>query len=336
MAPPQPVGVLGAGSWGTALAALIARNGHPVTLWSRDPAHADDLAVHRTNRRYLPELRLPEGLAVTSDLAGLCQTTRDFVIAVPSHGFEATLTVVRQHAKGPLRLCWGTKGFEPVSGRLPSEVLDTIMPADSVIPAVVSGPSFAGEVALGMPTALTVGCQDQDAGRTIADWFRNERVRVYTATDLVGIQLGGALKNVMAIATGICDGLALGANSRAALITRALAEMIRLGVALGGQSQTFVGLTGVGDLMLTATDDQSRNRRLGLGIGAGRKINALIDEIGQEIEGIQTARVLFDKSRALQVQMPITEQVYRVIFENLDPAAAVTALLGRAPREESD
>jgi glycerol-3-phosphate dehydrogenase (NAD(P)+) len=233
-------------------------------------------------------------------------------------------------------VCWGTKGFEPNSGRLPSAVFHEVLTTHGAVPAVISGPSFANEVALGLPTALTVGCEDDAATQQFTAWFRNERVRVYTSTDLVGIQLGGAIKNVMAIATGICDGLGLGANARAALITRALAEMTRFGMALGGQAKTFSGLTGVGDLLLTATDDQSRNRRLGIGLGGGGSITKLVKEIGQEIEGINTTRVLYEKSRELGIQMPISEQVYRVIFDDLDPASAVTTLLGRAPREETD
>ena len=246
------------------------------------------------------------------------RNTRDLVIAVPSHAFHNTLVSLRRHAEEPLRVCWGTKGFEPNSGRLPSAVFHEVLTAHGIVPAVLSGPSFANEVALGFPTALTVGCEDTAETQQFTNWFRNERVRVYTSTDLVG------------------DGLGLGANARAALITRALAEMTRVGIALGGQAKTFSGLTGVGDLLLTATDDQSRNRRLGIGLGSGRSIAKLIEEIGQEIEGINTARVLHEKSRELGIQMPISEQVYRVIFDDLDPASAVTTLLGRAPREETD
>ena len=336
MASQQPVGVLGAGSWGTALAILIARNGHRVWLWSHSGQQASDIAQQRENSRYLPGITLPDTIDVAADLASLVRNTFGLVIAVPSHAFHNTLVSVRQHAEGPLRVCWGTKGFEPNSGRLPSAVFHEVLNTHDTVPAVISGPSFANEVALGFPTALTVGCEDDAATQQFTDWFRNERVRVYTSTDLVGIQLGGAIKNVMAIATGICDGLSLGANARAALITRALAEMTRFGIALGGQAKTFSGLTGVGDLLLTATDDQSRNRRLGIGLGGGSSINKLIKEIGQEIEGINTARVLYEKSRELGIQMPISEQVYRVIFNDLDPASAVTTLLGRAPREETD
>jgi glycerol-3-phosphate dehydrogenase (NAD(P)+) len=205
---------------------------------------------------------------------------------------------------------------------------------EDAFPAVVSGPSFAGEVARGLPTALTVAAIDSDHAARVATWFRDGRTRVYTSTDIRGVQLGGAIKNVMAIAAGISDGLGFGANARAALITRGLAEMSRLGEALGGQADTFMGLTGMGDLILTCTDDQSRNRRVGLAVGQGQNITQALQAIGQEAEGVNTARELHRKSGELKVEMPISEQVYRVLFDGLDPAQAVTALLSREPRAE--
>ena len=204
MASQQPIGVLGAGSWGTALAILIARNGHPIWLWSHSAQQAADIAQRRENAQYLPGIDLPDTINVTADLPSLMRNTRDLVIAVPSHAFHNTLVALRRHAEGPLRVCWGTQGFEPNSGRLPSAVFHEVLTTHGAVPAVISGPSFANEVALGFPTALTVGCEDDAANQQFTAWFRNERVRVYTSTDLVGIQLGGAIKNVMAIATGIC------------------------------------------------------------------------------------------------------------------------------------
>ena len=200
--------------------------------------------------------------------------------------------------------------------------------------AVVSGPSFAGEVARNLPTALTVAAEDDAIATTVAEWLRNERMRVYTSTDVAGVELGGAIKNVMAIAAGISDGLGFGANARAALITRGLAELARLGVAMGGARETFMGLAGAGDLILTCTDNLSRNRRVGLGLGQGRELSAVLTDLGQEAEGVATARELFNLAKRLQVEMPITEQVYRVLYQGRSPQRAVEALLRREPRAE--
>jgi len=234
----------------------------------------------------------------------------------------------------PPQICWGTKGFESGTGLLLSEVFDQVL-GHTAQPAVLSGPSFATEVAQRLPTALTVAARNETVADTVASWFRDNRTRVYTSTDLSGVQLGGAIKNVMAIAAGISDGLGFGANARAALITRGLTEMSRLGIVLGGQVETFMGLTGMGDLILTCTDDQSRNRRLGLGIGKGKSKEDMLSEIGQEAEGINTTRELYRKSAVTAVEMPITEQVYKVLFEDLDPTLAVTALLSRQARTEN-
>ena len=326
----QALGVLGAGSWGTALALLTARAGRTVRLWSH----------HQTGPRIrsLGGLPLPDNVQVTSRFEELIEHNTDFVVAVPSHGFRPVLERFSQHlgafSDSP-RICWGTKGFEPDSGLLLSEVFDQVL-GDAAVPAVLSGPSFAAEVAQRLPTALTTAARTLETADAFADWFRDERTRVYTSTDLPGVQLGGAIKNVIAIAAGISDGLGFGANTRAALITRGLAEMSRLGRSLGGQAETFMGLTGMGDLILTCTDDQSRNRRVGLAIAAGKPIDAVLAEIGQEAEGVNTTRVLYQKSTDDAVSLPITEQVYRVLFEGLEPAAAVTALLAREPRPEKN
>lgn len=213
-----------------------------------------------------------------------------------------------------------------------SEVAAELMP--DAIRAVVSGPSFAGEVARGLPTALTVAADTPDAAETVSGWLRGGHVRVYTNDDIAGVQLGGAIKNVMAVAAGISDGLGFGANARAALITRGLAEMNRLGVALGGRPQTFMGLTGVGDLVLTCTDDQSRNRRAGIGLGQGKSLEKVLEEIGQAVEGVKTVHELYAMAKRLDVDMPITEQVYRVVYEGLPPAQAVETLLKREPKSE--
>lgn len=330
---PRPVSVLGAGSWGTALAILIARNGFAVRLWDRDPASIQAMGERRENPRYLPGIAFPDTLEVCDDLGSTATGAAGHLVVVPSHAFRATLERLATAAAGAApMLAWGTKGFDRTRSVLLGDVAAELLPQAKR--AVVSGPSFASEVARGLPTALTVAADTEDTARTVAGWLRSDYVRVYTSDDLAGVQLGGAIKNVMAVAAGISDGLGFGANARAALITRGLAEMNRLGVALGGRPQTFMGLTGVGDLILTCTDNQSRNRRAGIGLGRGQPLEAVLEEIGQEVEGVKTVHELYAMARRLDVDMPITEQVYRVVYEGLPPARAVEILLNREPKSE--
>ena len=329
-----PTAVIGAGSWGTALALLLARCQQDTLLWSGEPGHAQAMAKSQSNEAYLPGIPLEPRITPSDNFEEAANASR-LVLAVPSHAFRAVLTQLKEHLPRDKRcyICWGTKGFEPDSSLLLSDVFEQVMD-ENAVPAVVSGPSFAGEVARGLPSALTVASANDDDASAVAAWFRDARTRVYTSTDLRGVQLGGAIKNVMAIAAGISDGLGFGANARAALITRGLTELARLGEALGGRPETFMGLTGLGDLILTCTDDQSRNRRVGLAIGRGEDVTTALETIGQEAEGLNTARELFRKSQALDVEMPISEQVYRIVFEKLDPKLAVTALLSREARPE--
>ncbi len=327
--------VIGAGSWGTALALALARNIDAVKLHGRDASHMAEMAQQRCNGRYLPAAVFPPNVAVEPDFDALVDVDLAFVLAVPSHAIATTAQAL--HAAIARRGCpaaeaiviWGAKGFAPGGGLL-SEVVAEFF-ADG---GVISGPSFAAETAAGLPTALTVACPDRARAQAIAGWFRTPTTRLYFSDDVVGVQLGGAIKNVMAIAAGISDGLGFGANARAALITRALAELTRLGVARGGRADTFCGLTGLGDLILTCTDDQSRNRRLGLGLGAGKSLAQIRAEIGQEIEGINTARELYLMSRNLGVDMPITEQVYGVVHQQRDAKSAVRNLLERDAKFE--
>jgi glycerol-3-phosphate dehydrogenase (NAD(P)+) len=329
----SPIAVLGAGSWGTALALLLARNGHPTVLWGHDAQEVAPLARDRRNDRYLPGIPFPPNLSVTTDLAALARTTRRWLIVVPSHAFRATLTALKPLLARDSVVAWATKGLEPGSSELLSQAFAEVLGRD-IAHGVISGPTFAIEIAKGLPAALTVASDRPDVAETIAAWLRNDRVRVYTSDDVAGVQLGGAIKNVMAIAAGISDGLGFGANARAALITRGLAELTRLGVALGGRPETFMGLTGAGDLILTCTDNTSRNRRVGLALGQGMKLPAILAELGQEAEGVKTARELYQLAKRRNVEMPITEQVYRVLNEDLPPQAAVEALLKREPRKE--
>ena len=328
------IGVLGAGAWGTALAILLARNGHRVLLWGHEPAALIEIDRTRRNARYLPDARLPDGISARSDLSALARDTQQFVIAVPSHAFRSTLTNLIPSVSSRTVLAWATKGLEPHTGKLLSDVVHEVLGSEPAR-GVVSGPTFAGEVAKGLPSALCVASATPAAADAIAGWLRNDRVRVYTSDDVAGVQLGGAIKNVIAIAAGISDGLGFGANARAALITRGLAELTRLGVAMGGRRETFMGLTGAGDLILTCTDNASRNRRVGLGLGQGQALAKVLADIGQEAEGVATARELYQLAKQRGVDLPITEQVYRVLYEQLPAQAAVEALLKREPRQES-
>lgn len=328
-----PVAVLGAGSWGTALAMLVARNGRPTYLWGHDAAQMATLAHERENSRYLPGLAFPEQLQVREDLSELLSEVSRFLVVVPSHAFHGLIKHMKAGLTGGTTLAWATKGLEPGTGKLLGEVVREEL-SDSVSRAAISGPTFAREVAANLPTALTVAADSEAVAEEVADWLRSDRVRVYTSDDLSGVQLGGAIKNVIAVAAGISDGLGFGANARAALITRGLAELTRLGVAMGGKIETFMGLTGTGDLVLTCTDDQSRNRRVGIGLGQGQKLSVILGELGQEAEGVATSKELFHLAQSLGVDMPITEQVYRVIHEHLSPQQAVEALLSRDSKAE--
>jgi glycerol-3-phosphate dehydrogenase (NAD(P)+) len=329
----ETVAILGAGSWGTALGMLIARNGHAACLWGPDGARLARVERERENAVFLPGVKFPPALSTCGDLAALVGATRRILIAVPSHAFRATVAAIAPRLAREAVVAWATKGLEPGAGRPLSEVAREILGNDAAL-AVISGPTFAREVAMQLPTAFTVASDDAAAAENVAAWLRGERTRVYINSDVAGVQLGGAIKNVIAIAAGISDGLGFGANARAALITRGLAELTRLGVAMGGKKETFMGLTGAGDLVLTCTDNLSRNRRVGLGLGQGRPLADVMADIGQEVEGVATARELHQLAARLGIEMPITEQVYKVLFENLPPQAAVEALLRREPRME--
>ncbi|BAO43282.1 NAD(P)H-dependent glycerol-3-phosphate dehydrogenase [Thiolapillus brandeum] len=326
------IAVLGAGSWGTALAILLARNGHEIRLWGHEPEPAAALQRDRENRHFLPGIPFPEGLTSSSDLAWCITDAEEILVVVPSHAFGSVMQQISTIAPNPASLSWATKGLEPESLRLLHEVARARFPDTDL--AVVSGPTFALEVAKGMPTAITVASSNLQHATRMAGYLRNDTFRAYTSDDLVGVQIGGAAKNVMAIAAGMSDGLNFGANARAALITRGLAEITRLGLALGGQHDTFMGLAGLGDLVLTCTDNLSRNRRMGLALAEGLSIEEARERIGQEVEGLAAARDFRRKAETLNVDMPITEQVYRIIYEGVDPASAVKALLSREQKPE--
>ncbi len=329
----QPVTVLGAGSWGTALAIQLSRGGRPATLWGHDPGHMASLRAERVNTRYLPGVPLPDSLQLSDDLAAAVRDVRDILVVVPSHAFRAVLQAMRPQLGDGARLMWATKGLESGSGKLLHRVVEEVL-GEARIMAVVSGPTFAREVAMGLPTALTVASKETGYARFVAERLRSDTFRAYTSADVTGVEVGGAVKNVLAIAAGICDGLGFGANARSALITRGLAEIMRLGAALGGRHETFMGLAGLGDLVLTCTDDQSRNRRLGLALGRGNTLETALADIDQVVEGVQTAREVHNLALSQGVEMPITEQVHAVLYEGRAPKEAVHALLTREQKAE--
>ena len=329
----SPIAVIGAGSWGTALAVQLGRSGLPVTLWGRSAPDLQDLIRHRTNRRYLPGVTLPESVRPDADLKSVVRTHHDLLVCVPSHAFRSTLAAIRPDLAAGARVAWATKGFEQGTGRLPHEVAAEVLGSDVAV-AVLSGPTFAREVGAGLPTAMTVAASDPSFAGTLAARLSDRMFRAYTSDDMIGVEVGGAVKNVLAIGAGISDGLGFGANTRIALITRGLVEMTRLGAALGARAGTFMGLSGLGDLVLTCTDDQSRNRRFGLAIARGETAIDAARRIGQVVEGQFAAGAVRSVASRLNLEMPICEQVYRVLEEGLPPQDAVMALMARALKPE--
>jgi len=326
------IAVLGAGSWGTALAILLARNGHAVRLWGHRPEHVADMLASGANQRYLPDIAFPHGLTPVADLQAATAGCHELLVAVPSQGFPALLRKLAGFIPADTRVAWASKGLEPGSSRLLHEVAQEQLGQRPL--AVISGPTFAREVAEGLPTAVTVAANDSEFAACMADYLRGSTFRAYTCDDMVSVEVGGAVKNVLAIATGIADGIGYGANTRAALITRGLAEIQRMATALGGRSETLMGLAGLGDLVLTCTDNQSRNRRCGLLLGQGKNLEQAQQEIGQVVEGIATVREARTLAARLGVEMPITQQVFQVVYGGLDPRMAVQSLLHRQPRAE--
>ena len=321
--------VIGAGSWGTALAIQLARAGNPVSLWGRDTAHMNEMATARANSRYLPGSEFPTALDIVTDFTQALHSAEYILISVPSHAFRAVLTQlidVLGSRLATVKLCWATKGFELSTGSLPHQLVQELLPQCHDY-AVVSGPTFALEVGAGLPTAITVAGSNKAWASELAGLLRSKTFIAYTSQDIVGVEIGGAVKNALAIGAGLSDGLGFGANARIALINRGLRELSRLGVAMGANAETFVGLAGMGDLVLTCTDNQSRNRRMGLALAAGKTIDEAATEIGQVVEGIGAARAVYEQAQRLNVRMPIIEQIYRIVVEGVDPQDAVEALL---------
>ena len=329
-----PVAVLGAGSWGTALAIQFARGGRPVRLWGRDGAQLASMAASRCNARYLPTATFPDSLRVEPHLPLALGGARDVLIVVPSTGFRALLTQLAPLLTREMHVAWATKGFEQGSLRLPHQVAREILGERRV--AVLSGPTFAREVGAGLPTAMTVASPEAAYAAALAAELSSANFRAYTSTDIMGVEIGGAVKNALAVGAGLSDGLGFGANTRVALITRGLKEMTRLGVALGAQAGTFMGLAGLGDLVLTCTDDQSRNRRFGLLLAAGASPAQALAQIAQSVEGYHAAGAIRAVAAQAGVDMPLCEVVYRVLYEDLPPPQAVRELMSRPIKAEAE
>lgn len=323
--------LLGAGAWGTALAIAFAGR-HAVTLWSREIDVAADLVQHRENRRFFPGYRLPDGVAVATDFAGAVAGAELLIIATPIAGLRPTLELLRQQPS-TAPILWVCKGFEAGTGKLPHQVLREVL-GEARPHGALSGPSFAEEVAEGRPTAVSLAGAPAGFAQRIARELHTPRLRLYANDDLVGVEVGGAVKNVLAIATGVCDGLGLGLNARAALMTRGLAEIARLGLALGAQRDTFLGLSGMGDLILTCTGDLSRNRRVGLALAEGKSLARILEELGHVAEGVYTAREVARLAHEYAVDMPIAQAVAAVLAGELSAVQAVDRLMARDPKQE--
>lgn len=326
--------VVGAGSYGTALAICLARNGHKTMLWGRDSEHVMAMQTSRCNAKYLPDAKFPQTLQLQACLATAIKTSRNIMVVVPSHAFGDILKQIKPALRDDARIVWATKGLDPDSGRLLAYVAREVL-GDAISLAVLSGPTFAKEMAAGMPTAISVSSSDDNFVADISELLHCDKsFRVYANNDFIGVQLGGAVKNVIAIAAGIADGIGFGANARTALITRGLAEMTRLGIALGADQQTFMGMAGLGDLVLTCTDNQSRNRRFGLALGKGTSVEQAMTDIGQVVEGYRNTKEVNMLAARMQVEMPIVEQVNLVLYHGKSAKLAASDLLSRERKVE--
>ncbi|MGY5540152.1 NAD(P)H-dependent glycerol-3-phosphate dehydrogenase [Vibrio brasiliensis] len=327
--------VLGAGSYGTSLAISLARNGANVIIWGHEPEHMARLEADRANHEFLPGIEFPDSLIVESDLEKAVQASRDLLVVVPSHVFGIVLNNVKPYLREDSRICWATKGLEPETGRLLKEVANEAL-GEGYSLAVLSGPTFAKELAMGMPTAISVASPDANFVADLQEKIHcSKTFRVYANSDFIGMQLGGAVKNVIAIGAGMSDGIGFGANARTALITRGLAEMTRLGAALGAQPETFMGMAGLGDLVLTCTDNQSRNRRFGLALGQGKDVDTAQQEIGQVVEGYRNTKEVYLLAERMGVEMPIVDQIYQVLYQGKDANLAAKDLLARDKKAEA-
>lgn len=332
---PPVIAVLGAGSWGTGLALQLDRSGSRCLLWDRDTDNILRIHKERVNERYLPGIHIPESIIIEKDVHAAVKAADHVLLVTPSHAFANIIRTILPDLSPGQGVAWACKGFEPGSGRLLHHVAMELLPKNTPY-AIVTGPSFAREVAMNMPTAVTVAGPNPVFTKVMANALHGGRFRAYTGDDIIGAELGGAIKNVMAVATGICDGMQLGDNARAALITRGLVEMMRLGEALNARRETLMGLAGAGDLILTCTGDQSRNRQLGLKLGAGKTVDQALEEIGQVVEGVKAAAEVHRLAHEYDINMPISEQVNGIIHNGWNPSEGVARLLARQQKAEYD
>ncbi|WOH36658.1 NAD(P)H-dependent glycerol-3-phosphate dehydrogenase [Thalassotalea fonticola] len=328
------ISVIGAGSYGTALAFCLARNTHKTLLWGRSAEHVTAMSAARCNEKYLPGFIFPDSLFLEADIETAVKASTNILLVVPSHAFVDMLKQIKPFLTSEHKIAWATKGLDPQEGRLLQDVAAEIL-GDRVSLAVLSGPTFAKEMAAGLPTAISLASTDDAFADVLSDLLHCERTfRVYKNDDFIGVQLGGAVKNVIAIGAGIADGIGFGANARTALITRGLAEMSRLGAAVGAEASTFMGMAGLGDLVLTCTDNQSRNRRFGLALGGGDTVENAIENIGQVVEGYRNTKEVHMLAKRHNVEMPIVEQIYQVLYQGKPAQDAAIALLGRDRKSE--
>ena len=328
----ESIAVLGAGSWGTALAIQLSRNDLQVRLWGHDTEHIERLTEQRENKQYLPGYPLASNIEPLASLPAAIADCEFLLIAIPSKGFRALLQQLKPLLADDTALFWASKGFEIETGLLLHEIITEELPGRRY--GVVSGPTFASEVARGLPAAIACAGNHEATTVAFAERLRGQHFRAYTSTDIIGVELGGALKNVLAIAVGVADGLGFGANTRAALMTRGLAEIMRLGTCLGAEQETMMGLAGLGDLILTCTDNQSRNRRFGLAIGQGMTVAQAEIDVEQTVEGLRAAKAIYNKGLQLGLDLPIIGEVYRVLYENKNPQDAVRDLESRPQGQE--
>ena len=330
------IGVLGAGAWGTALAIHLARLHPEIKLWGRNAQALEEIIENKENKRYLPGVAIPGNISSCNELSSLIHNSTYVLVAVPSTTMRDMMKNINTYASSKLRgVIWACKGLEQGTGKFLHQVADEELPT-RINTAILSGPSFAQEVGKGLPTAVTIVSTNEPFAQEVAGLFHHTLFRTYISTDVTGVEIGGTFKNILAIAAGIVDGLQFGANARAALLTRGIAEMTRFGKRLDVNIETFSGLSGIGDIVLTCTDDMSRNRRLGLGLGAGKSLQEVETEIAQVIEGKYAAKVVYDLAQQLDIELPISTQVYEVLYNNKPPREAVEALLSRSLKNEAD
>ena len=328
------ISVLGAGSYGTALAISLARNGNNVLLWGHNSTKIEKMSQERCNNEFLPGVFFPDSLDLTSDIEFVVKQSDILLIVVPSLVFSSVLKQIKDYLKPDQIIAWATKGCDPEKGRILSQVVEDVIGSD-VLMVVLSGPTFAKELALGLPTAISIAGNNDEAVDRVSQLIHSSKnFRVYKNSDMVGLQIGGCVKNVIAIGAGLSDGLGFGANARTALITRGLIEIQRLGVAMGANKDSFLGMAGLGDLVLTCTDNQSRNRRFGMLLGQGKEVEEAIKQIGQVVEGYSNTREIHELALSYGIEMPICEEIYQVVYNHKSPREATATLLGRTQKIE--